>query len=52
MMRGDFPPSSRETFFRLLTAQLEEQRVRGLVSQRWGFRAFKIPKIANRIAGG
>lgn len=22
MMRGDFPPSSRETFFRLLTAQL------------------------------
>lgn len=24
MMRGDFPPSSRETFFRLLTAQLEQ----------------------------
>lgn len=22
MMRGDFPPSSRETFFTLLTAQL------------------------------
>lgn len=23
MMRGDFPPSSRETFFRLLSAQLQ-----------------------------
>lgn len=25
MMRGDFPPSSRETFFTLLTAQLQKQ---------------------------
>lgn len=25
MMRGDFPPSSRETFFRLLTAQLQRE---------------------------
>ena len=26
MMRGDFPPSSRDTFFTLLTAQLQEEQ--------------------------
>ena len=27
MMSGDFPPSSRDTFFTLLTAQLHEEEV-------------------------
>lgn len=28
MMSGDFPPSSRETFFRLLSAQLQQEMTR------------------------
>jgi hypothetical protein len=28
MMSGDFPPSSRETFFRLLSAQLQQETTR------------------------
>lgn len=32
MRRGDFPPSSRETFFRLLTAQLWERESKVLCS--------------------
>lgn len=30
IMRGDFPPSSRDTFFRLLTAQLQQGGTKGM----------------------
>lgn len=36
MMRGDFPPSSRDTFFRLLTAQLR-QGITGRKKRAWSF---------------
>lgn len=38
MMRGDFPPSSRETFFRLLMAQLEQTQKTTITAGRGVFR--------------
>lgn len=37
MMRGDFPPSSRETFFRLLRAQLQQGITRGGGGRAWSW---------------